>query len=249
MFFPRNFNFPIRKQKLVGSSGLPSEKPVPSRGSPGGRQPARPAPGSRSNRLVRSQADRSRSNQVSGARGKVQPDVNCSPRASSPMGNAQLWSFCPCLGTQKQADHRGFFIKSCLLAEGIAAVSATLPPLAACTFRLLLSHKQLQVPTSSKGLPPDAPARTDALPFADPHSRSGNDCKPSVHSYSNKPQREKAPGTPNCTKASSGCQLLTRLYLPERASNTTSRSQNTDFIDTLHRTEDNSLHIGWQMDS
>lgn len=178
--------------------------------------------------MGRSQAARSRSSQVSRARGKVQPDVNSSPKASSTMGNAQFWSFCPCLGIQKQADHRVFFMKSCLLAEGIAAVFATLPPLAASTFRFLLSHKQLQVPASSKGLPPEAPAWRDPLPFAVPqvpHSRSGNNCKPSAPALLLQQAigREGA-WDPRLHKASSGCQLLTKLYLPERARNTTSKS-------------------------
>lgn len=97
-----------------------------------------------------------------------------------------------------------FFIKSCLLAEGIAAVFATLPPLAASAFRFLLSHKQLQVPTSSKGLPPEAPAWRDPLPFAVPqvpHSRSGNDCMPSAPALLlQQAIGREGPGTPDCTK-------------------------------------------------
>lgn len=190
------------------------------------RWQAASAAGSRGNRLVQSQAARSRSSQVSETREKVQPDVTCSPKASSPTGNAQFWPFCPCLGTRKQADHRVFFTKSRTLAEGIAAVSATLPPRAACAFRFLLSHKQLQVPTSSRGLPPDTTAWRDTLPFAVPwvpHSRSGNDCKPSAPALllQQASGREGA-WEPRLHKASSRCQLLTRLCLPERARNTTS---------------------------
>lgn len=141
----------------------------------------------------------------------------CSPKASPPMGNAQLWSFYPCLGTQKQAEQRTqLTTEACssspVSLQKVLLLSAALPPLAACAFRFLFSHKHLQVPTPTKGLPPDAPAWRDTLPFAVPHSRSGNDHKPSarVLFLQQAIGRERA-WDPRLHKAPSGCQLLTRL--------------------------------------